>query len=89
MNEEGQGNAESEAEQVKRFVHAVVQSAREKSADAQKYFESISKMAVDFNAPPQYQELGKVLRDYMAGKHPDLSALTGEFAEILKDELGE
>ena len=45
-------------------------------------------MAVDPQAPPEYQELGKVLREYMAGvKNPDLSRLPEEWAEILKDEL--
>lgn len=54
-----------------------------------KYFESVSKMAVDLNASPEYQELGEVLRNYMAGvKNPDLSRLTEEIRQIVEDELG-
>jgi len=49
--------------------------------DAQKYFESVSKMAVDSKAPPEYRELGKVLQQYMSGnKQPDLSGLPQELA---------
>jgi len=45
-------------------------------------------MVVDPKAQPHYQELGKVLRDYMAGvKDLDLSRLPGEVGEMLKDEL--
>jgi tetratricopeptide (TPR) repeat protein len=78
----------SQLEQVRRFVSGLAQAVREKSEDAQKYFESVSKMAVDPQAPPEYQELGKVLREYMAGvKNPDLSRLPQEWGEVIKDEL--
>jgi hypothetical protein len=90
-DEGGRMNGEeevSELEQIRRFVRGLAQAAREKSPEAQKYFESVSKMAADPKAPPHYQELGKVLREYMAGvKNPDLSRLPGEVGGILKDEL--
>ncbi|MBE0671409.1 MAG: tetratricopeptide repeat protein [Anaerolineales bacterium] len=80
---------EDELEKVKRFVHVVIQSAFKKSSEAGKYFQSVSKMAMDSNTPPEYQELGKVLRNYMAGlKNPDLSRLTEEIRQIVEDELG-
>lgn len=48
----------------------------------------VSKMVVDRNAPLGYQDLGKFLRDYMAGvKNPDLSRLTEEIRQIVEDEL--
>lgn len=76
-----------ELRQVKLFVRTVVQAYREKSDETGKCFESVSKMATDPNTLPKYQELGKVLQDYMAGnKSPDLSRLTGEFAEIVRNE---
>jgi len=86
---EGQ-EEESPLEQVKGFVHAVFQAMREKSEDAQKYFESVSKMAVDPQASPELQELGRVLQKYMSGiQNPDLSGLPQELAEIVQKELGE
>jgi tetratricopeptide (TPR) repeat protein len=89
MKDGGQSTEdESEVKKIKRFVHGLAQAVREKSPDAGKYFESVSKMAVDPNAPPAYQDLGKVLRDYMAGvKHPDLSRLSDDIAEIIRDEI--
>jgi len=45
-------------------------------------------MAVDSSIPLVHQELGKILRDYMAGfKNPDLSRLTEEIRQIVEDEL--
>jgi tetratricopeptide (TPR) repeat protein len=90
QNAEGemQNEGESELEQIRRFVRGLAAAVREKSDDAGKYFESVSKMAVDPEAPPELQALGKVLREYMAGvKNPDLSGLSAEVGEILKDEL--
>jgi len=84
----GQREEVSQAEQIRRFVAGLAQAVREKSENAQKYFESVSKMAVDPNAPSELQELGKVLREYMAGvKNPDLSNLPQELAEIVREEL--
>jgi tetratricopeptide (TPR) repeat protein len=83
----GEREEVSQLEQIRRFVSGLAQAVREKSEDAQKYFESVSKMAVDPQASPEIQELGKVLRDYMAGvKNLDLSRLPEEWAEMLKDE---
>ena len=63
---------------------------RSNSAEAGKYFESVSKMVVDLNVPSHYRELGKVLQRVMSGvKNPDLSDLTGEFAEIVREALKE
>ena len=76
-------------EQVRRFVSGLVMAVQEKSEDAQKYFESVSKMAIDPEAPPEYRELGKILQQYMSGiKNPDLSGLPQELAEIVGRELG-
>lgn len=63
---------------------------REKSPEASKLFESVSKMAVDPKAPSHYQELGRVLQKFMSGvKNPDLSSLPKEFAEIVQKALQE
>jgi hypothetical protein len=76
-------------EKVRQFVQVVISAAKEKSADAEKYFENVSKMASDPNAPPEFQELGKVLRDYMAGvKNPDLSKLPEELAQVVREAIG-
>ena len=84
----GDGNEQSELEQIKQFVHGLAQAVRAKNDDAQKYFESVSKMAVDPEAPPELRELGKVLQKYMSGINPpDLSALPEELAKIIKEEL--
>jgi hypothetical protein len=60
-----------------------------KKKDAkQEYFEAISKMVVNPNAPPHYRELGDVLKKYMSGiKNPDLSGLPSEIAEIVRKAL--
>ena len=80
----------NELEQIRRFVTGLVNAVQEKSPEAQKYFESVSKMAVDPKAPPHYQALGHVLRKYMSGvKNPDLSGLPKEIAEIVQKEIWE
>ena len=85
---EREGEDQSEEQQIAGFVQAVVRAVVEKSEDAQKYFESVSKMAVDPNAPPHYQELGSVLKKYMSGvKNPDLSKLPKEIAEIVQKAI--
>ena len=61
---------------------------RTRSSQLQKYFEAVSKMAADPEAPPAYQELGKVLQSILAGvTDPDLSQLPDEFAEIVREAL--
>lgn len=92
QNSEGgsQNGGGNELEQVREFVQGLVQAVREKSPEAQKYFENVSKMAVDPKAPPHYQELGNVLKKYMSGvKNPDLSALPKEIAEIVQKAIQE
>jgi tetratricopeptide (TPR) repeat protein len=85
----GEKEEVSEVEQIRRFVVGLAKAVNEKKPEAEKYFEAVSKMTVDPNAPPHYQELGKVLQKYMSGiKSPDLSALPEEIAKIVKDELG-
>ncbi len=45
-------------------------------------------MAADRDAPPEIQELGKVLRNYIAGiKNLDLSKLPAQLASLIKEEL--
>lgn len=84
----GEETKETELEQIRLFIHAVGEAARSNSAEAAKYFESVSKMAVDSNTSPEYQELGKVLRNYMAGvKNPDLSLLNEVIRQIIEEEL--
>jgi len=86
--EEEKGVGSSEEEQIAQFVSGVVKAVREKSEDAPKLFEAVSKMAVDSNAPPHYQELGSVLKKYMSGiRNPDLSKLPKEIAEIVQKAL--
>ncbi len=86
----GEREEVSQLEQIRRFVSGLAQAVREKSEDAQEYFESVSKMAVDPQAPPEYQELGRVLQKYMSDiQNPDLSGLPQELAEIVRKELGE
>ncbi|MFZ5885310.1 MAG: tetratricopeptide repeat protein, partial [Chloroflexota bacterium] len=88
MNGREGGKAEDELEQIKEFVEGLAQAHRAKSPEAQKYFEAVSKMAADPNAPPHYRELGKVLQKYMGGvKNPDLSGLPGEIAAIVQKAL--
>ena len=85
-----EGDEQSEEEQIAGFVQAVVNAVREKSEDAPKYFEAVSKMAVDPKAPPSYQELGNVLKKFMSGiKNPDLSGLPKEIAEIVQKAINE
>jgi len=86
--EDGEKEEVSELEQVRRFVRGLVQAVREKSPEAGKYFEVVSKMAVDPKSPPPYQELGKVLQKVMSGiPSPDLSALPPEWAQIVREAL--
>lgn len=83
QNEEG-----NELEQIRDFVQGLAQAHREKSPDAQKYFDAVSKMAADPNAPPHYRELGSALKNYMSGiKNPDLSKLPEEMAEVVRKAL--
>ncbi len=83
------GQEESEVEQIRGFVRGLVHAMREKSPDAEKYFQSVSKMAIDPQAPSHVQELGKVLQRLMSGiKNPDLSALTEEIRKIVEEEIG-
>ncbi|MEW6285485.1 MAG: tetratricopeptide repeat protein, partial [Chloroflexota bacterium] len=85
---EGMNGGESELEKIREFVQGLAQAHRKKSPEAQKYFEAVSKMAADPNAPPHYRELGKVLQKYMGGvKNPDLSGLPGEIAAIVQKAL--
>ena len=61
---------------------------REKSAEAPKLFEAMSRLTVDPQAAPHYRELGNILRQYMGGiKNPTLAALPKEVAEIVKKAL--
>ena len=84
----GQREQVSELEQIRRFVGGLVQAVREKSPEAQRYFETVSKMAVDPKAPPPYQELGRVLQKVMSGiASPDLSALPAEWAQVVREAL--
>ena len=77
-----------ELEQIRSFVRGLAAAVREKSPDAQKYFESVSKMAVDPKAPPHYQELGRVLQKWMSGvSDPDLSSLPEEWAQVVRELL--
>jgi hypothetical protein len=82
--------SKSEEQQIAEFVQAVVVAVREKSDDASKLFEAVSKMAVDPKAPPHYQKLGSVLKKYMSGvKKPDLSGLPDEIADIVMKAIQE
>lgn len=72
----------------KMFVQTIAQAINENSKESQKHFESVAKMASDPNAPPAWRELGRVLQGYITGvTNPDLSQLTEEFAEIVRDEM--
>lgn len=87
---EGEEEEKSGLEQIKQFVTGLVKAMHEKGDDAQKYFESVSKMAADPEAPAHIQELGTVLKKYMSGmKTPDLSKLPQEIAEIVRAALQE
>ncbi|MCQ3945465.1 MAG: hypothetical protein DPW21_02080, partial [Anaerolineae bacterium] len=90
MTEDGglETEAEDELGQLRDFVQGLVKAARERSPEAQKYFEAVSKMAVDSDMPPHFQELGNVLKKYMSGiRNPDLSKLPKEIAEIVQKAL--
>lgn len=77
-----------ELEQIREFVTGLAQAHRSKSPEAGKYFESVTKMAGDPKMPPELRELGKVLREYMAGaKNPDLSKLPKELAQIVREAM--
>ena len=94
QNEEGksqnENDGESEEEQISQFVAGVVKAVREKSKEAPKLFDAVSKMAVDPQAPPHYQELGNALKQYMSGvRNPDLSKLPKELALIVLEKFGE
>lgn len=90
MNESEADKAEDELEQIKEFVQALAEAHRAKSPQAQQYFETVSKMAADSNAPQHYRELGSVLKKYMGGvKNPDLSGLPKELAEIVQKAIQE
>ncbi|HKY53895.1 MAG TPA: hypothetical protein VJM08_06280, partial [Anaerolineales bacterium] len=85
----GQNEEKSELERIGQFVLAVVQSVRTKSSEAGKYFEAVSRMAVDSKTPPHYQELGNILKKFMSGvRNPDLSKLPKEMAAIVQKALG-
>ena len=79
---------EQKGASVDSFVKAVVAAAKEKTPQAEKYFENVSKMARDEKLPAEFRELGKVLQKILSGeKSPDLSALPDELAEMLKEAL--
>jgi len=79
------GKELSEEEQITQLTLTVVRAVRDKSDDAPRLFELISKLSVDPNSPPHFQELGNVLKKYMSGiKNPELSRLPKEIAEIVQ-----
>ena len=87
---ENQNEEKSELEQIEEFVTDLVKAAKERNESAPKYFDHVSKFAVDPNAPPHVQELGNVLKQYMSGvKKPDLSKLPKEIAEIVRKAIEE
>lgn len=72
------------------FIAGAIQSAREKRPDAEQYFNAAQKMAVDSSAPREVQELGKVLKQIMAGmKDVDLSGLPEEWREMVERAVHE
>ena len=90
QKEEGgtQNEAGNELEQIREFTQGLAEAHRSKSPEAGKYFEAVSKMAADPNAPPHVRELGNVLKKYMSGvKNPDLTNLPSEIAEIVRTAL--
>jgi len=59
-----------------------------KTNDARDTNEFISHMISDIDAPPEFQELGRVLKKYIDGEKPlDLSNLPNEFANIVRNQL--
>lgn len=72
-----------------KFIHAVVNAAKENSPETKEYFENTSKMARDENLPPKYRELGKVLQKVLMGeKSPDLSDLPEELVSMVSEAMG-
>ena len=58
------------------------------TADAKEAYQFVTRMTFDVNAPPEFQELGRVLKKYMDGeKEIDLSGLPNEFAYIVRSEF--
>ncbi len=83
-----EGKEVNKLEQIKRFIHAVMEAVRSNSAKAGQYFEVVSQMATDSNVPSHVMELGKVLQQFMTGvKSPDLSGLPEEIRVIVQEEL--
>ena len=88
MTQEQADNKPSELGQIREFVEGLARAHRDKSEEAQKYFAAVSKISADPNAPPHYQELGNVLKQYMSGiKNPNLSKLPPEIAEIVQKAI--
>jgi len=73
---------------VQDFIRGAIEAARTKKPEAAEYFEAASNMGRDQSISEELQEVGKVLREYLAGvKNPDLSRLREDFAQLIKDEL--
>ncbi|MCG2788315.1 MAG: tetratricopeptide repeat protein [Anaerolineae bacterium] len=90
QNEGPTAPAQDELGQVRQLVGMVVGAVREKSPEAGKLFENVSKLSGDPQAPPHYRALGKVLRAYMSGiRQPDLSELPEKFAKVVREAIGE
>ena len=86
--EQKENPAKDEREKLETFIQAVVRAAKEKAPEAKNYFENMSKMASNHNAPLELRELGKVLQKILMGvKTPDLSGLPDELAEIVRKAL--
>ncbi|MBI5840067.1 MAG: hypothetical protein HZB19_08185 [Chloroflexi bacterium] len=55
--------------------------------EAEEYFKSAQKMAVDSSVPAEMRELGRVLQRIMIGdRNVDLSSLPREWAELIKSQ---
>ncbi|MBX3038590.1 MAG: tetratricopeptide repeat protein [Anaerolineales bacterium] len=81
-------NEVSELEGLRRFVADLVEAVSERNPEAEKFFRAVSIMAMDTDVPLGYQELGKVLKNYMLGsKKLDISSLPDEFRKIIEEEL--
>jgi tetratricopeptide (TPR) repeat protein len=66
----------------------VIEAVRSGDPEAKIYFQELSRIASDSNAPSDIQELAKVLQRILVGvKNPDLSRLSPDFAKLLKKEL--
>jgi tetratricopeptide (TPR) repeat protein len=71
-----------------KFIRATISAARNKSADAEQYFEITSRMLSDSSLPIEIRDLAKVLRNVLVGiNKPDLSQLQEDLARIVKEEL--